>query len=56
MHGTYDASRKVFADLEALGIGYDDVVQVLEDEGVSKFEVSWTELLQTIQNELNLNS
>jgi transaldolase len=56
VHGTYDASRQVFADLEALGIGYDDVVQVLEDEGVSKFEASWTELLQTIQNELNLNS
>ncbi|MGD0700248.1 MAG: transaldolase [Trebonia sp.] len=56
VHGTYEASRKVFADLEALGIGYDDVVQVLEDEGVSKFEASWTELLQTIQNELNLNS
>ena len=56
VHGTYDESRKVFADLEALGIGYDDVVQVLEDEGVSKFEVSWNELLQTIENELNLNS
>jgi transaldolase len=56
VHGTYDASRQVFADLEALGIGYNDVVQVLEDEGVSKFEVSWNELLQTIQNELNLNS
>src|SRR5579859_6166761 len=56
VHGTYDASRKVFADLEGLGIGYDDVVQVLEDEGVSKFEASWNELLQTIQNELNLNS
>ena len=34
VHGTYDASRKVFADLEKLGISYDDVVQVLEDEGV----------------------
>ena len=56
VHGTYDASRTVFADLEGLGIGYDNVVQVLEDEGVSKFEVSWNELLQTIQNELNLNS
>jgi len=56
VHGTYDASRQVFADLEGLGISYDDVVQVLEDEGVSKFEVSWNELLQTIQNELNLNS
>src|SRR3984885_7591738 len=56
VHGTYDASRQVFADLEGLGISYDDVVQVLEDEGVSKFEVSWNEMLQTIQNELNLNS
>ncbi len=56
VHGTYDESRKVFADLEALGIGYDDVVQVLEDEGVSKFEVSWGELLQTITNEISLNS
>jgi transaldolase len=56
IHGTYDASRELFAKLEALGISYDDVVKVLEDEGVSKFEVSWTEMLQTIQNELNLNS
>jgi transaldolase len=56
IHGTYDASRELFAKLAALGISYDDVVKVLEDEGVSKFEVSWTEMLQTIQNELNLNS
>ena len=42
--------------LEALGISYDDVVQVLEDEGVSKFEVSWSEMLATIKNELSLNS
>ena len=56
VHGTYDESRELFAKLEALGISYDDVVKVLEDEGVSKFEVSWNEMLQTIQNELNLNS
>jgi transaldolase len=56
VHGTYDASRELFAKLEALGIGYDDVVKVLEDEGVSKFEASWNELLQTIQNELSLKS
>jgi transaldolase len=48
VHGTYDASRQVFAELEKLGIGYDDVVQVLENEGVSKFEASWNELLDTI--------
>jgi transaldolase len=56
IHGTYDESRALFASLEALGISYDDVVQVLEDEGVSKFEVSWTEMLATIKNELSLNS
>jgi len=54
VHGTYDASRKVFADLEALGIGYDDVVQVLEDEGVAKFEASWNELLDTIRTNMGL--
>jgi transaldolase len=52
VHGTYDASRKVFADLEALGISYDDVVQVLEDEGVAKFAVSWNEFLETIRKEM----
>jgi transaldolase len=56
VHGTYDESRALFASLEALGIGYDDVVQVLEDEGVSKFEASWAELLQTIANELSLKA
>ena len=56
IHGTYEESRALFASLEALGIHYDDVVQVLEDEGVSKFEVSWNEMLATIKNELSLNS
>jgi len=50
--GTYDESRQVFAALEQLGISYDDVVQVLEDEGVSKFAVSWNELLETIRKEM----
>jgi transaldolase len=54
VHGTYDASRQVFADLEKLGISYDDVVQVLEDEGVAKFEASWNELLETIKTNLGL--
>jgi len=54
VHGTYDGSRQVFADLEELGIGYDDVVQVLEDEGVSKFEASWHQLLDTIKTKMEL--
>jgi transaldolase len=53
VHGTYEESRKLFADLEKLGISYDDVVKVLEDEGVSKFQVSWNELLETIRTELS---
>ncbi len=56
VHGTYDESRALFASLEELGVHYDDVVQVLEDEGVAKFEASWGELLATIKNELSLNS
>jgi transaldolase len=54
IHGTYDASRQVFADLAELGIGYDDVVQVLESEGVAKFEASWNELLDTIRTKMGL--
>jgi transaldolase len=52
IHGTYDASRKVIADLEKLGIGYDDVVAVLEDEGVAKFAASWNELIETVKSQL----
>jgi transaldolase len=50
--GTYEEARKVFEELEDLGIGYEDVVTVLEEEGVSKFAASWQELLDTIQAEL----
>jgi transaldolase len=52
IRGTYDQSRQVFADLEQLGIGYDDVVEVLEREGVEKFATSWGDLLGTVNNEL----
>ncbi len=54
IHGTYDASRQVFAALEKLGISYDDVVQVLEVEGVEKFAASWNELLDTIRTNMGL--
>jgi len=54
VHGTYDGSRQVIADLEQLGVSYDDVVQVLEDEGVAKFEASWNELLDTIRINMGL--
>src|SRR5450755_71856 len=53
IHGTYDASRKVIADLERLGISYDDVVIVLEEEGVAKFAASWNELIETVKGQLD---
>jgi transaldolase len=52
IHGTYDQSRQVFQQLESLGIGYDDVTTVLENQGVQKFETSWNELLDTIKTQM----
>jgi transaldolase len=52
VHGTYDQSRQVFADLARLGIEYDDVVRVLEEEGVQKFAASWNEFLGTIESNM----
>jgi transaldolase len=52
IEGTYDQSRHVFEQLEALGVHYDDVVRVLEEEGVQKFAASWQELLESLSREL----
>lgn len=53
IHGTYDASRRVLDDLETVGVSYDDVVRVLEDEGVSKFTASGDELFGQLDTELH---
>ncbi|MBI3688685.1 MAG: transaldolase [Actinobacteria bacterium] len=50
--GGYAEARRVFERLESLGIGYDDVVRVLEEEGVQKFIDSWTELLDAVAGQL----
>ena len=52
VRGTYADAAKVITDLGALGIGYDEVVDLLEREGVDKFEKSWAELLTTVSDEL----
>jgi transaldolase len=49
---SYDDAQQVLDGLRELGIDYDDVVQVLEDEGVEKFETSWNELLESTRSEL----
>jgi transaldolase len=48
----YADAEGVLAALAAVGVDYDDVVRVLEDEGVSKFEVSWNELTDSTRAEL----
>ncbi|MFI0353739.1 transaldolase [Actinomadura sp. 9N407] len=48
----YDEARAHMDALKEAGVDYDDVVRVLEDEGVEKFETSWNELLGTIADEL----
>jgi transaldolase len=45
-----DGARKVFEDLKAAGIDYDDVVQTLEREGVKKFADSFQELFSDIES------
>jgi transaldolase len=50
--GNYDDARAHMAALKEAGVDYDDVVRVLEDEGVEKFEASWNELLDTVRSEL----
>jgi transaldolase len=51
--GTYSEAQGVLDDLAAVGIDYDDVVKVLEDEGVQKFEDAWTQLLDGVQGQLD---
>jgi transaldolase len=53
VHGTYADAHAVLEALEAAGVSYDDVVQVLEDEGVEKFEASWKDLIASVQSELD---
>jgi transaldolase len=52
IRGNYVVAQEVLDRLAELGIDYDDVVQVLEDEGVEKFENSWKELVESTKAEL----
>jgi transaldolase len=48
----YDSAKKVMDDLAKLGIDYDDVIAVLEREGVEKFVASWEDLQETVRDQL----
>jgi len=50
--GTEAEAQQVLDQLAAVGVDFDDVVEVLEKEGLQKFDASWTELVQTVQTAL----
>ena len=51
--GNYEDARSALASIEALGVSYDQVVALLEQEGVDKFIVSWNELVATVSSALD---
>jgi transaldolase len=50
--GHYATSEEFFLALAAVGVDFEDVTNTLESEGVSKFIVSWGELLETVNTAL----
>lgn len=51
--GTQADAQQLFDQLAAVGVDFDDVVDVLEKEGLQKFEASWGELVETVQTALD---
>jgi transaldolase len=52
IEGTYAQASSVFSSLEAIGVDLTDVFQFLETEGVEKFEQAWSELVESVGQEL----
>jgi transaldolase len=50
--GRVAEAQGVFDNLAAVGIDFDDVLVVLETEGVDKFKKSWLELLETVEGQM----
>jgi transaldolase len=48
-----DEARKLFEELREAGVDYDDVVELLETEGVQKFADSYNELIGEIDQKSN---
>ncbi|WP_115787353.1 transaldolase [Arthrobacter silvisoli] len=50
--GSYEEANSVLDALEGLGVSYNDVVALLESEGLDKFVASWKELLGDVEGAL----
>jgi transaldolase len=52
VRGRYAEAREDLVALASYGIDYDEVVRLLEDQGVAKFEESWADLLDVVAKRL----
>ena len=52
VRGSYEDAQRVLDRLRDAGIDYDDVVRFLEDDGLAKFEQSWSELIGQVVEQL----
>jgi transaldolase len=52
----YADAHQVLGDLKTVGIDYDDVVDLLENDGVAKFEASWAMVTAELEDRLRLVS
>ncbi|GAA4364104.1 transaldolase [Nocardioides caricicola] len=50
--GKVAEAQAVFDQLAAVGVDFEDVLVVLETEGVDKFKKSWVELLETVEGQM----
>jgi transaldolase len=50
--GTYAEAQQVLDDLATAGVSYDEVVDTLEREGLSKFEDAWNGLIESVTEQL----
>jgi transaldolase len=50
--GAYAEAQQVLDDLRSAGVNYDDVVRLLEKEGLSTFEEAWTALTRGVNDQL----
>jgi transaldolase len=52
----YTDAHQVLRDLAAVGVDYDDVVDLLENQGLTKFETSWAMVTGELRDRLRATS
>ncbi|ANH39831.1 Transaldolase [Nocardioides dokdonensis FR1436] len=50
--GSAEGAQQVIDAVRGVGIDWDQVIEVLETEGVDKFKKSWTELVETVEAQM----